>query len=129
MPISGSQLFDDPPHSVDIYLPTGTTTDSGGGVKLNFPPTPSQSEVPCTINTSGASQVMRQGQNSVTVGNRISFLSSALTITLSQGVKLVATDTGRTFIVRGLTSPGRSHDNRGVQSIPAFTYIDADEIL
>lgn len=123
-PITGSSLYNNAPHSVDIYLPTAPTTDSGGGVKLGFPTTPSQKSAPCQINTSGASRVMRQGQNTITVGNKISFLTSLLTVTLTQGAKLVATDTGRTFIIDGLTGP-----NRQMGGIPAFTYVDASEIL
>lgn len=123
-----SSLYDDPPHRVDIYLSLPPTKDGGGGEKINYPVTPSQADVPCLINTEGASTVMRQGQGSITVNNRIAFLSEAITIAIRQGAKLVAKDTGRTFIVRGLTHPNRSPENT-VTAIPPLTYITADEIL
>lgn len=121
---SGAALFESPPHAVDIYLPDAPTFDSGGGTKLNWPATPSQEDAPCSINTSGASRQMRQGQNSITVGNRVAFYSAALTVTLTQGTKLIARDTGRTFIIQGLQGPGRAYG-----TIPAFTYCTCDEIL
>lgn len=125
---TGSSLYDDPPHSVDIYLPSTPGRDTGGGVKLVFPDTPSQADVPCIINTSGASTVPRQGQETITVGNRVSFLTSVLKINLTQGSKLIATDSGRTFIIKGIQGPNRSFGD-AVEAIPAFTYVDVDEIL
>jgi hypothetical protein len=127
----GSQLFDSPPHVVDIYLPDAPATDSGGGVRLAWPDYPSQTECPCSINTNGSSSGVRQGQLNITVGNRIAFLSSTLEVSLVRGTKMVAVgqgETGRTFIVTGICSPNRPYGN-SVTDIPALTYVDAEEIL
>lgn len=123
-------LYDDPTHTVDIYLPIAPTTDSGGGVVLNWAALPSQTSVPCQINTYGSSgfsrssRALRQKQNTITVWSRIGFKTEALQITLVQGMKLIATDTGRTFIVQALESP-----NRAEGGIPALSYVTCEEIL
>lgn len=124
---SGTLLYQSPPHEVDIYLPDAPTTDTGGGVKHGYPASPSQSKCPCSINTQGAGTTMRQAQNVISVNNRIAFLTAALTVTLVPMTKLVAVDSGRTFIIQGLQSPNRSYGD-SVQSIPAMTYVVADEI-
>lgn len=124
MPSNGSQLFDAPPHSVDIYLPDAPTTDSGGGVKLNWPTTPSQIACGCSINTNGSRPEMREGRTGITRNNRIAFLTATLTVTLIVGTKMIATDSGRTFVITGIDSP-----NRAQGSIPALSYVTADEYL
>lgn len=124
---TGSQLFDSPPHTLDIYLPDAPTTDPGGGVQLNWPATPSQAAAPCLISTSGSSRTMAQGQEENTVNSRIGFLSSVLQVTLIPGTKFVAPDTGRTLIMESF-APGRP-SGYGASDIPAFTYVNAYEML
>lgn len=129
MPQMGSQLFDSPPHRVDIYLPSAPGRDSGGGVALNWPVTPDQADCPCSINTNGASTSKMQSQDNISVGNRIAFKTATLEVTLVRGTKMIALDTGRTFIVSGLASPNRPYDLSVNSGIPALTYVDAYEIL
>jgi len=117
-------ILDMPPHTIDIYLPLAPTQDYGGGVQLNWADTPDQSSCPCIINTTSSGQMMMLGQNQVRTGNVIGILSSALSVTLVRGTKLVATDTGRTFILQGLRSPNRQAGN-----IPPISYIDAMEMI
>jgi len=121
-------LYEAPPHKVNIYLPAAPTFDDGGGTKLNWSATPDQPNCPCSINTSDARIVSRQGQDSITVGNRIGIWSEALTVTLVQGTKLITVDTGRTFILQGLASPNRPYGDY-VTDMPALTYCTCDEIL
>lgn len=124
-------LYENPPHLVDIYMPAAPTVDSGGGVKLNWPTDPSFEDVPCSINTTGSGRRMRNAQDTITVGNRVGFWSAKLEelgITLCQGMKMVASDTGRTFIIQGLESPNRPYGHELI-SIPALTYVTCDEIL
>lgn len=64
----------------------------------------------------------------MTRGNRVAFKSSILTITLIVGMKMIAVDSGRTFIVSGISSPNRGYGD-SVQNIPALTYVTADEYL
>lgn len=67
---------------------------------------------------------MMLGQNQVLTGNVIGILTEALTVTLVRGTKMVATDTGRTFILEGLRSPDRQAGN-----IPPISYYNAMEMI
>lgn len=113
-------LFDDPPHSVSTYT-VASTRDAGGGTTLTY--TLAQTACPCSINTASATEREIFAQQGIVVSHTVAFLAATLTTPLTRGMKLVATDTGATFHVRGI-SAGREYG-----SIPAFTYAACEQIL
>lgn len=119
------------PHRVDIYLPDAPTLDSGGGDKLNWPASPSQAAVHCLCSTFGSSTVRRQDREGNTTTHRVAFLTEELEVTLIAGTKFVTSatdpDPGKTFLITGLTTPGRPAGH-AIQDIPAFTYVICEEL-
>lgn len=113
-------LYDDPPHSVTIYGPPTTTRDAGGGVSVTWP-TVRLAAVPCSINTASATERELFQQMGLFVTHTIAFLSAALTTPIQRGDKIVADDTGDTYMVKGLRA-GRAYG-----SIPAFTVAQVEE--
>ena len=126
---TGSALYDDPPHLVEIYLPNAPTFDDGGGVKLNWVTLPSQEDVPCSIDMHWAQEVVRQDRRGNTAYSRVGFLTSRLTVALVAGTKFItqAPDAGRTFIMHSFINPGRGYGDT-IISIPAFTYVVCHEL-
>lgn len=122
-------LYDNPPHLVDIYLSTAPTFDTGGGVKLNWVSSPSQEDVPCSIDQHWTQEVERQDRKGNTAYARVGFLTSALSVVILPGTKFItqAPDAGRTFIIKSLINPGRGYGDE-INSIPAFTYCMCDEL-
>lgn len=111
-------LWDSPPHAVNVQS-VASGTDAGGGTTLTY--TTEQSAAPCSINTADSSTRELFAQQGVVVTHTVAFLSSALTTALARGMKLVATDTGASLHVMGI-SAGRAYGN-----VPAFTYAHCEE--
>jgi hypothetical protein len=111
-------LYDTPPHACDVYA-VASGPDAGGGVQLAY--TLLQAACPCSIDTASASEQLRFAQQAVVVTHRVAFLSSALTTPLGRGMKLVASDTGASYNVRGI-SAGRQYGG-----VPPFTYAFCEE--
>lgn len=117
----GSLLYEDPPHSVDIYLPAAPTVDAGGGIKQSW--TLAQSDVPCSINQGGGSNAMRQKRMGNTITGQVAFLSEKLTVTIVAGTKFITKDEdpGQTLLFEGFSAPNRAYGHYA-QDLPAFTY-------
>ena len=113
-------LHDNPPHTVDTYT-CASGTDSGGGVTLTY--TVADSAVPCSINTASASTVEMYAQQGMRVSLTVAFLASALTTTLTRGMKLITGDTAKSLHIEGI------RQGRAYGSIPAFVYADCSEQL
>lgn len=113
-------LWDDPEHRVTIYSVT-SGTDAGGGVTLTY--SSLQAAVPCQINTASSSTREQYAREQVTVTHTVSFLKSAVTTTFAPGMKLVADDTGASYHVKGI------RNGRALMDVPAFLFIDAEEML
>lgn len=113
-------LYANPPHRVTIYK-SASARDSAGGTNLTY--SVRQAAVPCSIATASGSEQDRFSQMNLTITHRVAFLSSTLTDGVLVGDKLVADDTGDTYHVRGI-SRGRSYG-----TIPAFTYVDVEQLL
>ncbi len=113
-------LHDNPPHAVDTYT-CASGTDAGGGTGLTF--TLAQSGVACSINTANSSEVEKFAQMGQVVTHTVAFLTSVLTTPLTRGMKLVTSDRGESYHVKGI-SPGRAYG-----SIPPFTYAYCEQQL
>lgn len=111
--------YDNPEHSVSLYSTT-PAKDAGGGEVYTF--ALAQASVPCLINTASASTVELFAQQGVRVTHTVSILSSVLTATPLTSWKAIAADTGTTLMLRGIRS------GRAVGSVPAFTYLDCEEV-
>lgn len=115
-------LHDNPPMRVTIYGPPTAARDGGGGEAVTWP-TVRQAAVPCSIDTAGGTDRLVFSQMGMFVTHRIGILTSALSSDVARGDKVVADDTGDTFIVHGI-SKGRSYGN-----IPGFTYLSVESQL
>jgi hypothetical protein len=113
-------LWDSPPHRVTVFS-VASGTDAGGGTTLTY--SSLQAAVPCIINTSSSSERELYAQQGVVVTHTVSFLKSAVTTTFARGMKLVADDTGASYHVKGI------RNGRAMGSVPAFLYLDCEEIL
>lgn len=125
---SGTLIWQDLPHLVDIYLPAAPTVDGGGGLKLNWSATPDQEDVPCSNNQGGGGNVMRQKRTGNTITGQVAFLTSTLEVEIVAGTKFVTKgeDAGRTLIFTGFSGPNRAYGHYE-QDIPAFTYCRYEE--
>ena len=115
-------LYDDPPHRITIYSAT-TTRDAGGGIKVTFSSTAAQSAVPCLVNTASANTQLRYSQQAIVVTHTISFLSSALTVTLNNSMKFTDDNTAYTYLIKGIRF------GQAVNGVPALTYVDVEQLL
>lgn len=115
-------LYTNPRHRCSSYT-VDSGLDSGAGTKLTY--TLAQSAIPCSINTASAATIEIFNQKGIVVSHTIGFLASTLTTTLVQGMKLVADDTGDTFLIQGIRQ-GRAAPNN---SIPALVYADVSSQL
>lgn len=114
-------LYHNPPHTCSHFAPAGHTRDSAGGTTLTYPGSATQADVPCSINTAGASEVERYAQDGIVVTHTVAFLGRVLTSALVRGSKL--TSGSSSFHVRGIRT-GRAYGG-----VPAFTYADCEEVL
>ena len=112
-------LYDSPPHSVSLYS-SSNAKGTGGGIVTTY--TAAQSACPCLINTTAANTALVYAQQQIRVTDTVGILSSDLTSTPQPGWKVVADDTGQTFLVRGI----RSGRESALGTIPALTYLDCE---
>lgn len=113
-------LYDSPTHSVTSYSLSTARESGGAGTAYTY--TSAQSAVPCIVNTASASTQELFAQQGIRVTHTVSFLASALTTTLTRGMKLVADDTGVSLHVEGIRQ-GRAYGN-----IPALVYADCSQL-
>lgn len=115
-------LYDAPPHSVTIYGPPTAVRDGGGGTTITHGTT-RQANVPCSINTTGASSRGVFDQDGMTVTHTIAILTSVLSSAVARGDKAVTDDTSETYHIVGIQK-GRAYG-----SIPGFTYLQCQQQL
>lgn len=114
-------LYDDPPHRVTLKS-SANTKGAGGGNVISY--TTQQSDVPCLINTIGASQALVYAQMQIRVTHTVGILSSELTTTPQPGWK-IEDETGKTYLFKGI----RSGRVSALGTIPALTYLDCEQWL
>ena len=105
------------PHTCSTYT-VASTRDSGGGTTLTY--TLAQSGIPCSINTTGASEIAINSQMGQVVTHTIAILASLVTTTIVRGMKVVADD-GNSYHVEGIRY-GRQYG-----SIPPFVYLQCKQ--
>jgi len=115
-------LYDDCPHSVNLYSSAPANT-AAGTATMNY--TLIQSACPCLINTASASTQALYAQSQIVVTMTVGILSEQLTSTPQNGWKVVAADTGLTLVVKGI----RSGRVSALGTIPPLTYLDCSEML
>ena len=108
-------LYDNPPHTADVYS-IASTTDSGGGSGSTF--TLAQSAVPCFAPTVGSGESERFAQSQIVTQHEIHFKTSALTVSLTRGWKLVVN--GATLHVKGIVR------NQAAGTIPALMRVTCE---
>lgn len=113
-------IWNNPPHRVTSYTLT-TARDAGGGTANTF--TAAQSAIPCLINTSSANEVELYASQNIRVTHTVAIKSSVLTTAITRGMKVVADDNSASYHVKGIRS------GRAFRTIPAFTYLDVEQIL
>lgn len=115
-------LYDDPPHRCALYSSTASN-DAGGGTGVSY--TLVQTSIPCLINTASSNTQLIFAQQGIKVTQTVGILSSVLTSTPQPGWKVVALDTNKDLIVRGI----RSGRVSAMGTIPPLTYLDCEELL
>lgn len=110
-------LYDNPPHRATIYS-SASTTDAGGGSGTDF--TLAQSAVPCFAPTVGSGEQERFGQSQIVTQHEIHFKTSALTVALARGMKLVVN--GVNLHVKGIVQ------NQAAGTIPALTRVMCESL-
>ncbi len=113
-------LWDNPPHSIALYSVT-SGADTGAGVLPTY--TVAQSGIPCSINTTSASTQTLYAQSNIVVSHTIAILASVLTAVPVPGWKAQTTDRSESYHILGIRH-GRAYGN-----VPAFVYLDCDQIL
>lgn len=113
-------LWDNPPHRISTYSVV-SGTDPGGGNTSAF--TLAQSGVKCLINTASSSTRDLYARDEITVTHTIGIKSALLTTAITPGMKAVATDTNANYHVKGI------RNGRAAVGLPAFTYLDCEELL
>lgn len=116
-------LYDEPPHSVDLYALTNST-DTGNAEKYVY--TLVASGVACSINTGGSTVRSQFDQDQFVEMGQIAFLTETLGANLPQrGWKAIdqtdGTKQGDTLLFTGGIRSGRE-----MEGIPEFTYLEVE---
>lgn len=116
-------LYSNPPHRADVYSAMSVTRDGGGGTVIMYSSSPVQSSLPCSINTADSRTVEQFAQQGMVVTHTVGVLSSALTLPIERGWKVVNTRTSKAFHVQGIS------DGEAYGTIPRLTYLHCVETL
>ncbi len=108
-------------HQATIYGPPTATPDGSGGTIIAWP-TVRQADIPCSINTASASEVLRFAQMDIVVSHTVAILAELLTDGKGhRGDKIVAD--GDVYHVKGI------QNGRAMDDIPAFVYFPCEQLL